>query len=218
MKKTEILFLRHGESLGNSLKIMTGQTDVDLSERGYLQAEAAAEFLAGQGIDVIYSSDLKRAYNTALKVSEKIGLPIITSKELREIFIGDFEGIKMEDLSAEVGESFAKYWTTDFGIYSFPNGESTLEAGERFYREVERIAKAEAGERILIATHAGVIRSFWGIMKNIPRAELGSAYMFASNASVSRVEYNGESFFEISYSENEHLKKIGFIDYSKGRI
>ncbi len=218
MKKTEILFLRHGESLGNSLKIMAGQVDVDLSERGWQQAEAAAEFLAGQGIEVIYSSDLKRAYNTASAVAEKIGLPIIKSEKLREVFLGDFEGVKMEKLAVEYGESFGRYWTTDFGIYSFPNGETTLEAGERFYREVERIANAEIGKRILVAAHAGVIRSFWGIMKNIPRAELGSAYPFSSNASVSRVEYDGGRFFEVSYSENEHLNKIGFIDYSKGRI
>ncbi len=218
MKKTEILFLRHGESLGNSLKIMTGQTDIDLSDRGYLQAEAAADFLAGQGIEAIYSSDLKRAYNTALRVSERLSLPIYKSAELREVNIGDYEGVDMEKLSAEIGESFARYWTYDFGIYSFPGGETTLEAGQRFYREVERIAKAELGKRVLIAAHAGVIRSFYGIIQNIPRAELGSAYPFSSNASVSRVEYGGEGFKVISYSENEHLKKIGFIDYSKGRI
>ncbi len=218
MDKTEILFLRHGESLGNSLKIMTGQTDFDLSERGYLQAEAAANYLAGRGIDVIYSSDLKRAYNTAASVSRKIGLPIIKSRELREICVGDFEGVKMEELSEKVGESFKYYWTKDFGIYKFPSGESTLEAGERFYREAERIAKAEAGKKILIAAHAGVIRSFWGIMLGLPREELGSLYPFATNASVSRAEYSDGKFTPISYSENEHLKEIGFIDYSKGRI
>ncbi len=218
MSKTEILFLRHGESLGNSLKIMTGQTDVDLSDRGYLQAEAAAEFLLEQGIDVIYSSDLKRAYNTALAVSRVLGLPIIKSEGLREIFIGEFEGIKMEELSAEVGESFGRYWTSDFGIYSFPGGETTLEAGERFYRNVEEIAKAEEGRRVLIAAHAGVIRSFWGIISGLSRAELGSALPFASNASVSRVVYKDGLFVPVAYSENEHVKKIGFIDYSKGRI
>ncbi len=218
MITTEIIFLRHGESLGNSLKIMTGQTDVDLSERGHLQAQAAAEFLAEQKIDIIYSSDLIRAYNTAKAVSDLIGLSIIKLKELREIYIGDFEGVRMDELSAEVGESFGKYWTTDFGIYSFPGGESTLQAGERFYKAVEKIATENSGKRILIVAHAGVIRSFWGIMKKIPREELGSIYPFASNASVSRAIYNGENFSEISYSENSYLNKIGFIDYSKGRI
>ncbi len=218
MKKTEILFLRHGESQGNSLKIMAGQTDVDLTERGYLQAEAAARFLEDQGIDLIYSSDLKRAYNTALATAEKIGLTVIKSEELREIFLGDYEGRSMQEIADEVGESYGRYWTSDFGIFAFPNGETTLEAGERFYREVERIARAEQGKRILIAAHAGVIRSFFGIIQNIPRPELGDRLPFSSNASVSRVEYTDGKFEFISYSENEHLKDIGFIDYSKGRI
>lgn len=218
MKRTEILLLRHGESLGNSLKIMTGQTDIALSERGKLQASAAAEFISGQGIEVIYSSDLSRAYETASATALLCGLPVIKSSELREVYYGDFEAASMLDLREREGEAFSRYWTSDFGVYQFPRGENTAEAGERFYRECERIAKANEGRRILIAAHAGVIRSFWGIIMGIPRAELGDKISFPTNASLSRVEYNGGKFTPISYSENSYLEKIGFIDYKQSRV
>lgn len=218
MKRTEILLLRHGESLGNSMKIMTGQTDIALSDRGRLQAAAAAEFISELGIEVIYSSDLSRAYETACAVAHLCGLPVIKSSELREVYYGDFEGASMLDLREREGEAFSRYWTSDFGVYHFPGGENTAEAGERFYRECERIAKANEGRRILVAAHAGVIRSFWGIVMGIPRAQLGAKIPFPTNASLSRVEYKDGKFTPISYSENDYIKEVGFIDYKQSRV
>lgn len=219
MDNTEILFLRHGESRGNVEKFMAGQIDIPLTEKGLLQAEAAADFLLGQNIDLIYSSDLIRAFETASAFSRKSGIPILASyNELREISVGDYEGLPFGEIVDRYDDCFAMYFTSSFGVYSFPNGESTEGAGQRFYRCVEKIALSNPGKRILVATHAAVIRSFWGIINNIPRGELGDSLPFASNASVSRAVYNGTKFSAVSYSENEYLKDVGFIDYSKSRM
>ncbi len=219
MISTEILLLRHGESRGNIDKIMAGQIDIPLTEKGLLQAEAAADFLLTQNIDVIYSSDLSRAYQTAAVFSEKSGIPIFeVLKDLREISTGDFEGIAFSEIVEKYDVDFGLYFTSAFGVYSFPDGESTEAAGQRFYNCVLKIAKDNPGKRVLVATHAAVIRSFWGIINGIPRAVLGDRVPFSSNASVSRVVFDGEKFAPISYSENEHLNKVGFVDYSKSRI
>lgn len=219
MESTEFLLLRHGESQGNLYKIFSGHNDIDLTERGVAQAQAAAEFLLHQSIDIVCSSDLCRAYNTALEFSKLSGIEIsYVSENLREIFVGDFEGLKSSDIIEKYDADFSSYYIANFGTYSFPGGETTYEAGLRFYNELKIIGEKYRGKRVLVATHSGVIRSFWGIINDVPRAELGAKFLFPTNASVSRVLFNGESFIPKSYSEADYLKDVGFIDYTKARI
>ena len=71
MGKTRLYMIRHGQSEGNLKNLFLGHTDMDLTELGHLQAEMAAEYLATVPVDVIYASDLKRAFHTALHTSEK---------------------------------------------------------------------------------------------------------------------------------------------------
>lgn len=219
MSKTEILLLRHGESRGNVDKIFSGQVDVELTERGIAQAEAAADFLLTQSIDVICSSDLSRAFNTAKAFSVRSGIDIsYVSKNLRELDAGSLDGIPMAEIIEKYDSDFSTYFTSRFGTYVFPMGESTFDAGMRMFNELKVIAEKYKNKRILIATHAGVIRSFWGIINHIPREDLGDKFLFPTNASVSRVDFDGVSFLPVSYSENDYLKGVGFIDYSKPRI
>ena len=90
--KTKILLVRHGQSIGNATKTILGHTDLDLSELGYKQAEVTANELKNEKIDLIFSSDLKRAYNTALFHAKMRDLEVITSKNLREVYLGAWEG------------------------------------------------------------------------------------------------------------------------------
>ena len=209
MEKTEILIVRHGESFGNRERIFAGHFDVDLTERGYLQAEATADFLKHEKIDAIYSSDLKRAYNTALPHAFLRGLKVNTSKELREISLGILEGADIKLIAKRRGPSFLKYWTDDFGLFAFLGGESTIEAGERFFDALTHIAKKHTGQRVLVAAHAGVIRAFWGKVCRIEPVRLGVQIPFAANASVNRVIFDSGEFIPISYSENQHLIEKG---------
>ena len=88
-KETKIIIIRHGESLANAKRIYLGHTDWDLSEKGKEQARQVAEYLSDEKIDVIYSSDLIRAYNTALPHAQRRGMKIIKSRGLREVYLGE---------------------------------------------------------------------------------------------------------------------------------
>ena len=208
--ETEIILIRHGESLANKTRYMIGQTDVDLSERGREQAAATAEFLKDEHIDAVYASDLLRAYNTALPNAERRGLTVITDVGLRETYVGDWENIPFETVRSEQAELYSK-WCNDFGNMTFPNGESTYGSGMRFLDAVERIAAANLGKRIIIAAHAGVMRAFWGIISGFGADELGEAFQFPTNASCSYLRYDGERLVPEKYSVNAHLEKIGFL-------
>ena len=118
MSKTVIYLVRHGQSLGNEQRIYLGHTDLDLSALGYKQAESTAKRLASVKIDSIYSSDLLRAHNTALPHAEMRGLKVIDSCELREIYLGDWEGTPIDVLVNEHYEQFVLGWKNNFGLFS----------------------------------------------------------------------------------------------------
>ena len=212
-KTTKIILIRHGESLGNANRTFLGHTDLDMSPLGYLQAKATAEYLKNEKIDVIYASDLKRAYNTAVPHAEIRKMNIISSEKLREMYVGDWENMKFDDIIEKWGrEVYEDEWKNNFGIFRFPNGESVEEGGTRFYNEVVRISRENEGKTILIAAHAAVIRAFWGIISGISWENLAKAYNFSTNASYSVAYFDGNTFIPDSYSNDSHLSNVGITN------
>lgn len=212
-KHTKIIIIRHGESLGNLHQIMLGHTDIDLAPRGYIQAEACAEFLKDEHIDAIYSSDLIRAYHTAEPHARHRGLTITTSKELRECFAGDWENVSLDEIVEKWPDLFFEGWRKSFGTFRIPGGESVQEAASRFHGEVIKIARENVGRTVLIAAHAAVIRGFWGKITGAPPEKLAETYPYPTNASCSFVWYDGEELVPLEYSVDEHLSEIGTIKF-----
>ena len=203
---TRIILERHGQSLGNAARRYLGHTNLGLSELGKEQADAACEYLKNERIDAIYSSDLTRAYETALPHAVLRNMTVNTSKELRELFIGDWEGADFDWLVREHYDEFVLHWLGEFGTFTFPSGESVLEGAERMYNELVRIARENEGKVVLVATHAAIIRAFYCKISNIEPKEMGAAFPFPTNTSLTVVDYNGENFIPIEFSLDEHVK------------
>ena len=203
--RTEIILIRHGESLANAQRIYLGQTDWDLSERGREQARVAAEHLRDKHIDVIYSSDLIRAYNTALPHAELRGLSVIKSRQLREMHIGDWEGRKIDELEKLWPEKFCVDWLQNFGCCTVPGGESVPQVAERIYNEIMRIGKENAGKTVLIACHAAAIRAFWGKVTETPAERVAAEIPFPTNASCTTVIFDGERLIPVKYSDDSYF-------------
>lgn len=204
MKNTKIILIRHGESLANAQRVYLGHTDWDLSDKGKAQAEAAAEYFKDEPIDVIYSSDLLRAYNTAVTHARIHNLVINPDKDLREIFLGDWEGHRIEYISERWDREFNFEWREQFGICNPPGGESVPHAAQRFYNEVLRIARLHKGKTVLITAHAAVIRAFWGKITGTPAEDVAKNIPFPTNASASTVEFDGERLVPVTYSFDEY--------------
>ncbi len=208
--RVKIIIVRHGQSLGNLNRIFLGHTDLDLSELGYRQAKATAEHLKNEKIDLIYSSDLKRAYNTALPHAEMRDLTIIPSKNLREAYVGAWENMNVDDILTKWGrEVFVDQWKNNFGCFTFPDGESTRAAGERFYKKISSICSENIGKTIFISSHAAIIRSFWAIISDVHAEEVSEKIPFPTNASYSIAYYENGKITPISYSNDEHLADVG---------
>ena len=198
---TRLLIVRHGESLYNLEKRYTGQTDVPLTEKGRVQAELTAKYvLQNYSVDVVYSSDLCRAIDTAKPVAEPLGLEIKTDPRLREMYAGKWQGI----LFSEVRELFKE----DYDLYKSDKnkgrttgGESMLDVRDRAYAAIKDIAEENPGKTVFVATHNGTLMAIQSPILNIDINDVQST----SNNSVTELIYEGGSFKIVKFDYTEHL-------------
>ena len=205
---TLILLERHGRSVANEQRIYLGHTDEDLSPRGFAQAERTAEFLGDVKIDAVYTSDLIRARHTAEPNAHRRGLPVHAEERLREVYVGEWENRKVEELQREYEHEFFDGWVKGFGTFTLPGGESIPHAAERFLSRVREIAEENAGKTVLIASHAAVIRSSFARAKGIPAERVADELPFPDNASISVLYYKDGEFVAGEYSHSAHLSDI----------
>ena len=149
---TTILLARHGQTDSNVNGYYMGWSNEDLNQEGYAQAQKLAAHLADTPIDAIYSSPLKRAYNTALIIAEPHRLKIEVAQDLTEMKFGDWESLHIDDIARGWPELW-KEWRSDPTNVAMPNGESFKQAVERVTRAFEKIAVANVDKTVLIATH-----------------------------------------------------------------
>ena len=208
-EKTLLYIVRHGESIGNLNREFLGYTNKDLTELGYKQAEKTAEELKNVEFEAIYSSDLQRAYHTAEPHAKMRGMIPIGREDLRELYVGEWEGKKVDDIAAKYGEAFTVEWRQNFGTFHHAKGGEGVQAlATRIYGALLDIAKKHTGKTVLVATHAAAIRSFWGIISGIRPEELAGKIPFPTNASYSVVEYKDGELYPVFYSNDSHLKDV----------
>lgn len=149
--------VRHGDTEFNSARRFQGHSDIELSVAGYRQAERLRDRLAAEKIDIIYSSDLKRALATAGVISSKHKASIITCPELREINYGKLEGLTFEEIS-RLYPKVADWCVNWSPQLRFPGGESFDELKERVSRFPSRLKKHTLEQTMLIVAHGGPLR------------------------------------------------------------
>ncbi len=206
----KLYLIRHGQSLGNVSHTFLGHTDLDLSELGYLQAAQTSKYLADKKIDVVYSSDLLRAYSTCGEFLKISGKTAIKDKNLREIFAGDWENNKFDVLENRFKDSY-NIWLNDIGNAHPDNGESVKELSERVVKCITKIAQENEGKTVAVFTHATVLRAFFNYAYGNSVADMKDT-KWATNASVSVAEYSNDKFTILEYSNDAFLGslKTGF--------
>ncbi len=202
----KIYFIRHGQSAGNLSGTYLGHTDLDLTPLGYSQAEQTARYLADKKIDSVYSSDLQRAYHTCEAFLKLSGLTAETDRRLREIYSGDWENKTFSFLKESYPGTYG-IWLNDIGSSHPDNGESVEELLERVCSAINSIAAENDGKTVAVFTHATVIRSFFNYAYGRSLKEL-KKLPWASNASVSSVEYSSGVYTVCEYGTDGFLGNI----------
>lgn len=161
MNKIFYIF-RHGQTDWNTIKRCQGHTNTDLNQIGIIEANNLAEKMASIPLEIMYSSDLSRAFNTAKIVAEKRQLKIVTDPRLREMDYGEAEGMLVSDIKARYGEDFFSrlhsFKKSDEEI-GFPGGESRKKSRERLEGLIQEIIANTDYQHIGIATHGGALRN-----------------------------------------------------------
>ena len=156
MASTTILLVRHGETDWNRDRRIQGQSDPPLNDVGRGQARELARTLAGEHVDAVYASDLRRAQETAEILAAQLGLPVVIDRELRELHFGRWEGQTVDELEALHPDAFSRW--VNGGEAVWDGGETHHAMAERVRSAVRRLAASHAGGRILLVAHGGPVR------------------------------------------------------------
>ncbi|XP_058228452.1 phosphoglycerate mutase-like protein 4 isoform X2 [Rhododendron vialii] len=159
----EIIVIRHGETEWNAAKRMQGHLDIELNDVGRKQAAAVAHRLSkGPKIAVVYSSDLKRALDTAETIASSCGgLQVIKDLDLRERHLGDLQGLVYHEASKICPKAYGALSSHRTNQQIPGGGESLDQLYDRCTSALERIGSKHIGERVVVVTHGGVIKSLF---------------------------------------------------------
>lgn len=154
----KLYLVRHGESEWNSLKKIQGQQDVYLTQTGKKQAEKIANRLVSEKIDIIYSSDLKRANETANIIGKKLNLQVKSSEAFREIKFGPWEGLNIEELTKKNSEEHF-IWLNEPHNFKINGAETLYEVQKRAMNKIDSILTSNPDENILVVSHGATIKT-----------------------------------------------------------
>jgi len=204
---TRFLLVRHGQSMANLEAVFAGNYDVDLTDLGHKQAECTAEFISkNYQVDALYSSDLRRAYQTGEHASAKLGLEIQKEPGMREIFAGEWEGALFSQLPITHPKEY-EMWVTDIGNSRCPEGETVADLAQRVYDTLTRMAQANPGKTVLVTTHATPIRTVQWRMTGKPLSHMKDI-PWVSNASVTELIYEDGKLIPVKISQDSHLAEL----------
>jgi probable phosphoglycerate mutase len=169
-----LVVARHGETVWNTESRIQGHIDTDLSPRGLAQAQALANRLRDEPIAAVYSSDLKRALDTAAVLAHIRGLDLHTDARLRERSFGLFEGSTYLEAQANWPREWA-LWSRRDPAHAVPGGESTFQVRDRVQAFLASVLQRHAGQCVACVTHGGILdllyRLAMGVAWETPRAQ-----------------------------------------------
>ena len=187
-----IVLLRHGDTVGNSRERFHGCGDVALSDEGRAQVRAAGRRLATEVFDLVASSPLRRAWQSAALLSA--GTPVLLVPGFREIDFGRWEGMTAEEIEAQDPVLY-KTWREGAADFEFPGGERRAPFRDRVVAGLGVLERTGA-ENALVVAHRGVIRALANHLLGEPLAappELGELVSFTRD---------GERWFQGRRSSN----------------
>ena len=191
----EIYIVRHGETIWNEKKLLQGRTDIELNENGRRLAKITGENLHDTAFDVVYSSPLVRAYETAQLIIGDRNIPIIKNDLIKELCFGSWEGQNMSMLLKDDNQAF-KYFFKEPHLYRATEGGETLEqlcerAAAFMTEYIEPLEKK--AERVMIVAHGAINKA---LMMHVKKHEMKDFWAggLQKNCNVIILDYTDEKY------------------------
>lgn len=203
----EILLVRHGESAphveGTEFPLVDGHGDPPLAPEGREQAELVAERLVASGEEIadIYVTSLQRTHQTAAPLAERLGITPKVEPELREVFLGEWEGGELRRRVIDADPiAIALFETGRWDV--IPGAEPDVDFRARVQHAIERIAVSHPDQLVVVVVHGGVI----GQAVNIASRATGFAFTGADNGSITHLVITNEKRWIVRcYNDTGHL-------------
>lgn len=212
---TQLILVRHGETLWNREKRMQGQTDTVLSETGRQQAAALGRRLSTMAFAALYSSDLLRAWDTARAIAEQTGREIVTDSRLRERRFGIFEGLTHDEISGRYPHELACFLSRDPG-YVVPEGESARAFHARCLPCLQEIAERHRGEEVVVVTHGLVLDALYRAAHGMAFGEPRTVPLI--NGSLNVFRYGGSAWQLEIWGDVAHLTAENVTRYQGSAV
>lgn len=150
-----LIFIRHAET--DLAGTFCGHSDPPINARGQTQVKELIARLSSEPFDAIHSSDLRRSVETAESLAKAFAVPCTTTRHLREIYFGDWEGLTWSEIERR-NQDYARRWIESYPDLPAPNGETFAAFECRILREVDDLFRLAADKRLAVVTHGGVMQ------------------------------------------------------------
>lgn len=186
-----MILIRHGESTWNQERRIQGSLDPGLSDRGRVQAVMLAEGLKDRPFAALYTSPLRRAFETATVLGESLRLRPEPVDGLREIRLGAWEGKTAAEIRTEYGHAYDRWLDRPLDVSAAPGGEEIRTFQQRAIAALEMIRRNHPDRDPLVVTHGGVIKAY---LCHILGLDLNRMFRIkADNAAVTEILFDGET-------------------------
>lgn len=200
-----IFLVRHGQTDHNKNKIFQGWTDVSLNQKGKEQAKKLRDYFRHKKIDAVFTSDLKRATQTAKEISEELQLKPKKRTNLREQHLGKIEGESWENLNQKpnnMWEKILRAWNDEkYSDWKGHGGESVDEMYKRVKDLFQELHEKYPEKTVVLVTHGGVMQRIFELFKLKTYKE----YISFKNTSITVLEKDDNGGYQV-IKLNKHLK------------
>lgn len=195
--------VRHGQTEWNILGKTQGHGNSPLTEKGLKQAEELAEGISKYPIDMIFSSDLGRAVQTAEAVGKKFNIDVQVTDALREMGFGEWEGKLIPEITEKYADIY-KVWRNEPHLAEIPGGESLYMIKERLQKFIDELNNKYDNKHILFVSHSITVRVLLLMMldsdmKNIYRIK-------QDNTALNIVEWRSYGPVVTKMNDTSHIK------------
>jgi probable phosphoglycerate mutase len=202
-----LLLIRHGESRpaseGDPAQLTDGHSDPALDPVGEEQAKRLADRLQHEHFDALYVTSLQRTAQTIAPLAERLGITPVVEKDLREVYLGEWEGYAFRKFTSE-GHPLAVKMATEQRWEVIPGAEPAKDFQGRVRSGITRIAAAHPNQRVAVVVHGGVI----GMIMSIATGAGPFGFVGADNASISEIVVLGDRWIVRRFNDTGHLEDM----------
>jgi probable phosphoglycerate mutase len=202
---TDFVFIRHGETDWNRQQRWQGHADIPLNEVGLAQAARLGERLAGERADMLVSSDLTRARQTAQPLAEAWQATPVLESGFREQGFGIFEGLDAPTIKAQHADLWVR-WLEHSADFAPPGGESLRQFHARVIAAVQAAAERHPGRTLVVVTHGGVLDMLWRTVHGLPLDGLRACEI--PNTGINRLRWTNGTLDIVQWADAGHLQGL----------